>query len=667
MKPVLPLLIGLFLSAPAWSNLNQSMDEIEKLIRLRDYPQAASRLENLAEAGDAEAQYRLASLYRAGKGVSKDLGRATELHRQSALAGYADAQYSLGQLTEKADNSPESLNEAIAWYRKAAAQGHVRAALKLKLLEEYIALTEQGISRADIFSAIQRNDVVLINSWIANGTNLDVSDYLGNSTVMAALLAGWPRLASTLLEHTTHPAQINSLGFRPMHVATIRGYGTIAIALLDEGVDIDQTDARGNTALMLAAKNQKTDMLGLLLDRGANYGITNRKKQSAIDFVFAADYPEGQALLASYGIGPGTTGPGTIDPAATIQVSAASKLDQFKTAVEQRGDRYTGWPLLSIAIELGEIPIAKEIIAEKPDLDAADPDGNSAMHVAARKGDSVTLKSLLANGADINAINARNETALYLAVESKCLKCVSLLLDNKADPAIATKFEITPLEVAVQNDQAEIAAVLLNTQTSYAGIHRVLLLAIERNMEDLSLALIKRDSRLGARDDKGRSALWHSADRGLVKTSAALIKSGKIDINSQDSTGQCALAQAVRKGHLDIVRLLINKDADLSIRTNAANTILMLAVLAKKPAIVELLLTRANDINAQDHVGDTALMLAASSGQNDVLEMLIAAGADLQLRNKEDLNAFQIANNSGHQETAEIIREKSNVLFKLFN
>jgi ankyrin repeat protein len=672
VKQVLPILIGLLLSAPAWSNISQSMDEVEKLIRLRDYPQAASRLETLAELGNPEAQYRLASLYRAGKGVGKDLGKATELHYQSALTGYADAQYSYGQLVEKADNSPESLNEAIDWYQKAAAQDHELALLKLKQLEEYIAAQDQGISRADIFAAIQRNDVVLINSLINNGINLDLTDPRGNSTVMAALLAGWPQLANTLIDHTNHPAQINVLGFRPMHVATIHGYEAVVNALLVEGVDIDQTDVRGSTALMLAAKNKKTDMLRLLLDRGANYGITNRKKRTAIDFVFAGDYPAGQALLASYGLGPETTGFGTVDPlavdiVATTQVSAVSKLDQFKTAVEQRGGRYAGWPLLNIAIELGEIPVAEELIAEKPDLNATDPDGNSAMHVAARKGDSVTLKPLLANGANTNSINARNETALYLAAESNCLKCVRLLLESEADPAIATKLEITPLEVAIRNDRAEIAGLLLKSQTSYAGIHRVLLLAIENNREDLSLALIKRDSKLGSRDDKGRSALWYSADRGLEKTSVALIKSGKIDINSQDSTGHCALAQAVRGGYLAVVRLLINKDADLNIRTNAGNSILILAVLAKKPAIVELLLTRASDVDAQDNIGDTALMLAADTGQNDVVEMLIKAGADLQLRNWEDLNAFQIANNSGYPEIAQMIRTNSNLFFKLFN
>jgi len=67
MKQILLILIGLLLSAPAWSNIDQSIDEIEKLIRLRDYPRAARNLETLAIAGYPEAQYRLASLYRAGK------------------------------------------------------------------------------------------------------------------------------------------------------------------------------------------------------------------------------------------------------------------------------------------------------------------------------------------------------------------------------------------------------------------------------------------------------------------------------------------------------------------------------------------------------------------------------------------------------------------------
>ncbi len=101
MKPILLILTCLFISAPAWGNLDQSLDEIEKLIRLRDYSEAVSRLKPLAEKGEPEAQYRLAGLYRTGKGVSKDLDKATDLYHVSAQAGHADAQYAFAQIIEK--------------------------------------------------------------------------------------------------------------------------------------------------------------------------------------------------------------------------------------------------------------------------------------------------------------------------------------------------------------------------------------------------------------------------------------------------------------------------------------------------------------------------------------------------------------------------------------
>ena len=141
-------------------------------------------------------------------------------------------------------------------------------------------------------------------------------------------------------------------------------------------------------------------------------------------------------------------------------------------------------------------------------------------------------------------------------------------------------------------------------------------MAIQSDMEGLGNTLIKRDSKLGSLDDKQRSVLWHSADRGLEEISAMLIDSGKVNIDGQDSNGHGAFAQAIKNGHFAIVQLLINKGADVTIRTKAANTLLMLAVLANNPHIVELLLTRASDVNAQDHVGDTALMRAAGTAQN---------------------------------------------------
>ena len=657
MKQVLLILTSVFLSVPAWSSLDQSLDEVDKLIRMRDYPQVVSRLISLVEKGSPEAQYRLAGLYRSGKGVTRDLDKATNLYHKSARAGHADAQYAIALIIEKSNNSPLSLNEARRWYTKSADQGNKRALLRLEQFKDSPDVAVQKISRTDIFNAIQHNDEALINSLILSNVDLDLIDRYGNSTVMAALLAGWPRLAGSMMPGNKHLGRANSLGNRPLHVASARGYKNTVTTLLDNNVDIDQTDARGDTALMLAIKYKYIEISKLLLGRGANPSLTNKKLKSAADLAYASDSRANKALMASYGI----------KPRITTRAKTAHNLETFRLLVKEHGARYAGWPLLSISIELGETSISNQLIGLKPDPGSTDPEGNSALHVAARKGDSATLKQLVLPGASVNAVNSRNETALYLAVESTCLTCVNILLENKADPTIATELETTPLEVAIQKSESKIAWALLTTKTSYAGIHRGLQMAVQKKMENLSKLLIKRDNRLGSFDDNARSILWHSANNGLNKTTALLIDSAKIDINHMDINGHSALAQAVIRGHSSIVRMLVLAGADVATVTNEENTLLMLAVLSENQDIVEFLLTREARINAKDSVGGTALMLAAASAQNQIIEILLDAGADLQLRNKEELNAFQIATNSGHRDTAKILHDRGNLVFKLFN
>lgn len=657
MKYVLLLIGSMLLSAPVWASPDLVLDEIERLIRLRDFNQAVSRLKPLVQKGNPEALYRLAGLYRSGRGVGRDLEKATELYHAAAVAGHADAQFALALLIEKSNDSPSSRSEARRWYQKSAAQGHQRAAKKLEQFQDLPELADRGTSRDDIFDAIRHNDEILINALLASGANLDLSDRQGNSTVMAALRAGWPQLAATLIDNTRQFDQPNAPGNRPLTVASARGYTKIVTILLDKKVDIDQTDARGDSALMLAIKNKNIEIAELLLKRGADHRLINKKGKSVADLAYAGDNPAGRALVASYGI----------KPVAVAPKSVTSDLDAFKKSVLQHGERYTGWPLLNISIELGDRSITQQLIEEKPDFAATDPQGNSALHVAARKGDYDSLRLLVSRGASVNATNGRNESGLYLAVEAGSLKSVNLLLQQRADPSITTKLEVTPLEIAVETRQLKIAEALLKAKNSYPGIHRVLLQAIEKNLERLSYLLIKRDSELGSLDEQGRTALWHSASSGLLRTTENLLAAGKIDLNQADVNGYSALAQAIKNGHEKVTRLLVKWGADLSPLTNEGNSLLMLAVLSEKSAIAGLLLQRNVDVNIQDNVGETALMMAAATGQDRVIEMLINAGADMQLRNREELNAFQIARNAGHQDAAEFIREKSNFVFKLFN
>ena len=75
----------------------QSTEDIKVLIRQRDYVAAAELCLKLAEAGDAEAAYQLASMYRSGRGVEKDTVLFHDWMLNAAEAGHANAQFSLGQ------------------------------------------------------------------------------------------------------------------------------------------------------------------------------------------------------------------------------------------------------------------------------------------------------------------------------------------------------------------------------------------------------------------------------------------------------------------------------------------------------------------------------------------------------------------------------------------
>lgn len=85
------------------------------------------RLEDAAEAGSAEAQFRLAELYFTGNGVPQNLHKAVQLYRSSAERGYANAQYNMGVFSEEGRGVPRSLIKAFEWYKKAAEQGHANA------------------------------------------------------------------------------------------------------------------------------------------------------------------------------------------------------------------------------------------------------------------------------------------------------------------------------------------------------------------------------------------------------------------------------------------------------------------------------------------------------------------------------------------------------------
>lgn len=112
----------------------QTFDDALATYERGDLSAAAKAFRNLADQGDAKAQFWLGYLYDMGEGVAEDKAEAVRWYRKAAEQGYAQAQCDLGVMYEFGEGVAEDKVEAVRWYRKAADQGYAKAQFLLGLL-----------------------------------------------------------------------------------------------------------------------------------------------------------------------------------------------------------------------------------------------------------------------------------------------------------------------------------------------------------------------------------------------------------------------------------------------------------------------------------------------------------------------------------------------------
>ena len=94
--------------------------------------------QNLAQQGDAEAQFVLGIMYsRGSRGVPQDNEEAVKWFRKAAEQGHASAQSNLGFMYSAGEGVPQDYVKAVEWFRRAAEQGDSFAQSNLGLMYAY--------------------------------------------------------------------------------------------------------------------------------------------------------------------------------------------------------------------------------------------------------------------------------------------------------------------------------------------------------------------------------------------------------------------------------------------------------------------------------------------------------------------------------------------------
>jgi len=99
-----------------------------------DYATALRIFRQLADQGDASAQFNLGLIYDKGQGVPQDYAVAVKWYRKAADQGNASAQYNLGLMYLNGNGVTQDYGAAMRWYRKAVDQGHADAQFNLGVM-----------------------------------------------------------------------------------------------------------------------------------------------------------------------------------------------------------------------------------------------------------------------------------------------------------------------------------------------------------------------------------------------------------------------------------------------------------------------------------------------------------------------------------------------------
>ncbi len=107
-------------------------------------------------------------------------------------------------------------------------------------------------------------------------------------------------------------------------------------------------------------------------------------------------------------------------------------------------------------------------------------------------------------------------------------------------------------------------------------------------------------------------------DKGIIE---AVLK--RLVVEKDD-----ALICASYNGHKEIVKMLLDKSANVNQLDKYGNTALIHAAIEGNKEIVQMLLDKSADINQENKYENTALMFAARNGHKEIVQMLLDKGAD---------------------------------------
>ena len=194
--------------------------------------------------------------------------------------------------------------------------------------------------------------------------------------------------------------------------------------------------------------------------------------------------------------------------------------------------------------------------------------------------------------------------------------------------------------------------VLIGFSAAQAGSFDDFFTAIQRDNGSEIQSLLQRGFDGNTTDAQGRSGLYLALKGENFKATSALLAWPGIKTETRTAQDESPLMIAALEGQLDICTQLIAKNADVN---KTGWTPLHYAASRGHLDVIRLLLDNYAFIDAASPNGTTPLMMAAQYGSDDAVKLLLDEGADPLLKNQKNLTAIDFAQKADRPATVELV------------
>jgi uncharacterized protein len=231
------------------------------------------------------------------------------------------------------------------------------------------------------------------------------------------------------------------------------------------------------------------------------------------------------------------------------------------------------------AIDNNSINVLKLLFDKYPSPDGRFNENMTFLEYAIKKKDYNLIRFLILYGSRTDKGFVMN-----LAVGTGNIDLCKFFAENNADINERTHAMTTPLITAIKYNHNEIAKWLINV--------------------GCNIRLIKMN---------GMNAFIYSSKRGRYEIFKILLETPGTEINKKDHMDFTALNWAAKKGHLSIVKDLIDYGCDLNLVNQFLITPLMSAVFYSNGKIIKLLINSGCSLLGEDISGQNVLSIALAT------------------------------------------------------